>query len=48
MKAERTKQMEPILRVKVKIFSKVKILIKNDGHIGFDIRQEKFGVAVMI
>ena len=37
---ERTKQMEPILRAKVKIFFKSenlkkKLLIKNDGHIGF-------------
>jgi hypothetical protein len=37
---ERTKQMEPILRAKVKFFFesenlKKKLLIKNDGHIGF-------------
>ena len=39
-KSESTKQMEPILRAKVKIFfksenSKKKILIKDDGHIMF-------------
>jgi hypothetical protein len=38
-RSDRTKQMEQILRAKVKIFFKVKIkkmlLLKNDGPIGF-------------
>ena len=39
-RAERTKQMEPILRAKVNFFFKSEnlkkmLLIKNDGHIGF-------------
>ena len=48
---ERTKQMEPILRAKVKIFFKSEnlkknLLIKNDGHIDIIrvyIRQKNWG-----
>ena len=39
--------MEPILRAKVKKFEKM-LLIKNDWHIGFYIRQKKVGVAFMM
>ena len=46
--SERTKQMEPILRAKVKIFFKSEnfkkmLLIKNDGHLGFIQDKKKLG-----